>query len=239
MVSLHPKKSYKLNYIAIIPPIMAILSEIGVWMPILNVFSIFLGIMGIIFGTIYIIKVKKSTKKKISEFGLIALGNMIWIVAMVICAIMKFSPISYTDNTSSDFINQLTGFGYCGNKAETQSQQENGSIAEEPKTENKILKNYKINDTAELEGIKMTLTGIEKNFDMSSENLSPRQGTEFIKISVKIENTSNTELNVSESDIKIQDSIGAIENPISATSTLHDRFESAILAPGGIREGSV
>ena len=86
MVILHPKKSYKLNYIAIIPPVMAILSEIGVWMPILNIFSIFLGIVGIIFGTLYIIKVKKVTKKKVSEFGLIAVGNMIWIIAMITCA---------------------------------------------------------------------------------------------------------------------------------------------------------
>lgn len=233
---LHPKKSYKLNYIAVVPPLMGILSEIGVWMPILNIFSIFLGIMGIVFGILHIVKIKKTTKRKIGEFGLIAIGNITWIVAMLTCAIMKFSSASYADNTSSDFINQLTGFGYStGNH----KQIEEKSLKQENTGTQIKSKTYDINDTAEFEGLKITITDVKKNFKMVPENSEPRQGSQFVKVDVKIENDSNSELNVSENDIKIQDSQGAVETPTPATYVLDDRFESADLIPGGVREGAV
>lgn len=238
MAVLQPKKSYKLNYIAIVPPVMAILSEIGVWMPILNVFSIFLGIMGMIFGTLYIIKIKKSTKKKVSEFALIALGNMLWIVAMVVCAVMKFSSATYADSTSNDFINQLIGIGYVDRDNEPEAENKKAST-NATGVATQISKNYKLNETAESEGLKVTLTDVRKNFEMDGEYSKPRPGSQFVKVSVKIENSSNSEVNVSESDVKIKESQGAIETPTSLTDILDDRFESALLTPGGIREGAV
>lgn len=248
---LQPKKSYKLNYIAVIPPIMGILSEIGVWMPILNVFSIFLGIMGIAFGIWYITKLKKSTKRKISEFGLIALGNMTWIVAMLVCAFMKFSSASYDNSTSNDFLNQLTGFGYTDRDSRTQ---ENGSgKADNTQSENtksntgeksqknteNSKSNYDIGDTVKLENVKITLKDVQKNFKMPSEYSGPKQGSQFVKVTTKIENISESEISVSENDMKIIDSKGAMENPTSATYILNDQFESAVLIPEGIREGAV
>lgn len=223
---LQPKKSYKLNYIALIPPTMAILSEVGVWMPILNVFSIFLGVMGIICGACYMIKVKRCTKKKISEFGLIALGNMIWIIAMITCAIMKFTSVSYADNMNKDFMSQLMGFG-CHSDKNNQSEAQNKSRA------------YKAHDTADLDGVKITLTDVRKNFKTEDEKFTPRHGSQFVMVNVRIENDSNSELGVSENDIKIQDSQGAIEPPISATYNLDEPFEGAILLPGGTRQGAV
>jgi len=227
---------------------MGILSEIGVCMPILNIFSIFLGIMGIIFGIIHIVRIKKSTKRKIGEFGLIAIGNIAWIVAMLTCAIMKFSSASYADNTSNDFINELIGFGYSTNKnkqnEEKNSEQKNTNESTQSDnknidTQNNKSKTYNVNDAAEFEGVKVTLANIQKNFKMKGENVSPRQGSKFVKVSVRVENNSTSELDVSENDIKIKDSQGAIENPISATYNLDEPFESAILSPGGIREGAV
>jgi len=240
---LHPKKSYKLNYIAVVPPLMGILSEIGVWMPVLNIFSIFLGIMGIIFGIWHICRIKQSTKRKIGEFGLIAIGNIAWIVAMLTCAVMKFSSATYADNTSSDFIKQLTGFGYSTNKSKQNSKNENDDTYaqnENKNTESQVKsKNYSINDTAEFGGVKVTLTSIQKSFKMSGNNLGPRQGSQFVKVNMKVENDSGSERNVSENDIKIKDSQGAIETPNQVTNTLDDQFESAVLISGGTREGSV
>lgn len=245
---LHPKKSYKLNYLAVVPPLMGILSEIGVWMPILNVFSIFLGIMGIVFGTWYIVKLKKSTKKRVSEFGLIALGNMAWIVAMITCAFMKFSSASYDNSTSSDFINQLTGFGYTNNETQTdeKSKKNNSNSSESSQTgtdktskeDETGQKSYAVNDTAKFEGIKVTLDDVQKSFKMGKDHSAPKQGSQFVKVSIRVKNDSDSEINVSEKDMKIKDSNGAIENPASATYTLDDQFESAILLPGGTREGT-
>lgn len=239
MNTLHPKKSYKLNYLAVIPPTMAILSEIGVWMPILNIFSIFLGIMGILFGAFYIVKIKRSTKKKISEFGLIALGNITWMIAMLTCAVMKFSSASYSNDANSDFINQIIGFKYYTNENDKSAVQETREETDSQSKESNKSKCYEVNDTVRLKGVKMTLTDVKKKFKMNGEYSNPKQGSQLIKVNVKIENDSESEINVSENDIKIKDSSGAMENPIEATNLLADKFESAVLLPGGIREGAV
>ena len=198
----------------------------------INIFSIFLGIMGIIFGIWHIFRIKQSTKRKIGEFGLIAIGNIAWIVAMLTCAVMKFSSATYADNTSSDFIKQLTGFNY------TPSQHKQDKEKSSTENQNKS-KTYSIKDVAEFEGVKVTLTNVQKNFKLSGNNSSPRQDSQFIKVSMKVENDSSSELNVSENDIKVKDSQGAIETPNQVTHTLDDQFESAVLVPGGTREGSV
>ncbi len=218
-------------------------------MPILNVFSIFLGIAGIIFGVWYIVKLKKGTKRNINEFGLIALGNMTWIVAMLVCAFMKFTSVSYADSTSNDFLNQLTGIGYTDrdDDKEKSNQTENSTSSENvkpttsetsQKDNNNAKNNYDVGDTVKLENVKITLKDVQKNFKITGGYSGPKQGSQFVKVTLKVENISESEINVSENDIKIIDSKGAMENPTSATYILNDQFESAVLIPEGVREGA-
>lgn len=98
---------------------------------------------------------------------------------------------------------------------------------------------YNVGNVIAFDGKEITVTKVEKNYNTGNEYSVPKSNNQFVKLSIKIENKSNSNISANTFDFKIQDSNGAIDDVDSSTYSLDDQFESAELIPGGTRAGSV
>ena len=144
-----------------------------------------------------------------------------WIVIVVIIAIgsQYKQPEKVGENKNS------------GSKGSSQTQ--NSEKKKEEKTE------FNVGDIIAFDGKELTVEKVERNWNSGNAYLKPKDGKEYVKVSVKIENKSETEMNYNVFEFKAEDSNGAAENADMQTYSLPDSLGSGDLVKGGKKSGSM
>ena len=144
-----------------------------------------------------------------------------WIVIVVIIAIgsQYKQPEKVGENKNS------------GSNGSSQTQ--NSDSKKEEKTE------FNVGDIIAFDGKELTVEKVERNWNSGNAYLKPKDGKEYVKVSVKIENKSETEMNYNVFEFKAEDSNGAAENADMQTYSLPDSLGSGDLVKGGKKSGSM
>ena len=122
---------------------------------------------------------------------------------------------------------------------ESSSSSDNSSSAssEQEKTSDEKTE-FKIGDVIAFDGKELTVEKVERNYNTGSQFITPKEGKEFVKINVKIENKSDKELDYNSFDFKVEDNQGAIET-YSVMAQSDDAINYGELAKNGKKTGSV
>ena len=113
------------------------------------------------------------------------------------------------------------------------SQIQNKESKKEEKTE------FKVGDIIAFDGKELTVEKVERNWKSEKAYIKPKDGKEYVKVSVKIENKSETEMNYNVFEFKAEDSNGAAESANGQTYSLPDSLGSGDLVKGGKKSGSM
>ena len=113
------------------------------------------------------------------------------------------------------------------------SQTQNSEKKKEEKTE------FNVGDIIAFDGKELTVEKVERNWNSGNAYLKPKDGKEYVKVSVKIENKSETEMNYNVFEFKAEDFNGAAENANMQTYSLPDSLGSGDLVKGGKKSGSM
>ncbi len=144
-----------------------------------------------------------------------------WIVIVVIIAIgsQYKQPEKVGENKNS------------GSNGSSQTQ--NSEKKKEEKTE------FNVGDIIAFDGKELTVEKVERNWNSGNSYLKPKDGKEYVKVSVKIENKSETEMNYNVFEFKAEDSNGAAESANGQTYSLPDSLGSGDLVKSGKKSGSM
>lgn len=96
---------------------------------------------------------------------------------------------------------------------------------------------FKVGDVIAFDKKEVIVKSVVRNFDTGNQFMQPKSGKEYVKVSVYIENKSDSEASYNTFDWKIEDSDGAIESQIFWSDD--DSLGSGKLAKGGKKTGSV
>ena len=107
------------------------------------------------------------------------------------------------------------------------SQIQNKESKKEEKTE------FKVGDIIAFDGKELTVEKVERNWNSGNAYMKPKDGKEYVKVLVKIENKSETEMNYNVFEFKAEDSNGAAESADWQTYSLPDSLGSGDLIKGG------
>ena len=113
------------------------------------------------------------------------------------------------------------------------SQIQNSEKNKEEKTE------FNVGDIIAFDGKELTVEKVERNWNSGNSYLKPKDGKEYVKVSVKIENKSETEMNYNVFEFKAEDSNGAADSANGQTYSLPDSLGSGDLVKGGKKSGSM
>ena len=113
------------------------------------------------------------------------------------------------------------------------SQVQNNEPKKEEKTE------FKVGDIIAFDGKELTVEKVERNWDSGNTYMKPKDGKEYVKVTVKIENKSETEMSYNVFEFKAEDSNGAAESADGQTYSLPDSLGSGDLVKGGKKTGSM
>ena len=206
---------------AMIAPILASIADCfslpGIILRPLVLAGVLLGVLSLFKA----IKHKFSVKKPI--FGIIA--SLFSLLIVTAAGSSKTSSNSKKVESSTD------------TSSSTENKTNSDNTKDDSKTEEKD--EYKVGDTIELDGRRITVKNVKRNYSTGNEFLSPNSGNEFVKVYIKIVNTSEKEISINSWYFKIQDSKGLIKSDSTATYSSDDHFEYSKLAPGGTAEGAV
>ena len=107
----------------------------------------------------------------------------------------------------------------------------------EPKKEEKT--EFNVGDIIAFDGKELTVEKVERNWKSEKTYIKPKDGKEYVKVSVKIENKSETEMNYNVFEFRAEDSNGAAESADGQTYSLPDSLGSGDLVKGGKKSGSM
>ena len=107
----------------------------------------------------------------------------------------------------------------------------------EPKKEEKT--EFNVGDIIAFDGKELTVEKVERNWKSEKTYIKPKDGKEYVKVSVKIENKSETEMNYNVFEFKVEDFNGAAERFDFQTYSLPDSLGSGNLVKGGKKSGSM
>ena len=128
------------------------------------------------------------------------------------------------------------GCGSTNSTKESSTETPSTSNSDSSKNENSV---YKVGDVIHFEGEEIKVTNVQRNYNTGNEYSKPASGKEFVKVTVTIKNTSNSNISVNPLEFKIQDSNGAQKSLASESYIIDDKFDSAELIPGGTKTGSI
>ena len=165
------------NIIGIISTILSIVAIAGSWVPILNIGSIIIAIVGIILGIWSFINV---LRKKLSGIAFPILSIILGIISIAMASNMNNAVVDSVSNSSGEVVGKVSG----------------NSSSENTQTE------YKVGDVIAFDDKEVTVTKVDRNFSGSSFD-QPKSGYEFIKLSVKLENKSSRNISVGTYDFKM------------------------------------
>lgn len=124
---------------------------------------------------------------------------------------------------------------------ETEAQEVTEEITEEGTEEDiepeEEKEEFKTNEKIEFEGRVLEVTDIE--YSNGSDFDEPKDGMEYVIVSVLIENNSDKELSYNPYDFKMQNSQGQIESQAFTIIDKETSLSSGKLAPGGNVSGTV
>lgn len=219
-----PKEQIEIESYALGAMISPLLALIGLCLSfpkiILKPYAIATVIVGIL-SLFKAIKHKFPVKKPI--FGIIA--SLFSLLLIFSARISKTSSNSKKVDSSTDTS--------ISTENKTDSDNSKDSSEAEEKDE------YKVGDTIEMDGKRITVKNVKRNYSTGNRFSTPKAGNEFIKVYIKIANSSENETSINSWDFKIQDSKGLIKSDSPATYSSDDHLEYSKLAPGGIVEGTV
>lgn len=123
--------------------------------------------------------------------------------------------------------------GGASNKNEPAKVGENsGSNVSNQETEEKT--DFAVGDVISYKGKEITVLSVERKYDSNNEFYQPKDGKEFVKISIKIENKSEEKISYNSYDWEIQDSNGDIQDIDAGLQfSVDGALNSGDLAPGG------
>ena len=113
------------------------------------------------------------------------------------------------------------------------SQTQNSEKKKEEKTE------FNVGDIIAFDGKELTVEKVDRNWNSGNAYMKPKDGKEYVKVSVKIENKSETEMKYNVFEFKAEDSNGAAESANWQTYSLPDSLGSGNLVKGGKKSGSM
>lgn len=97
-------------------------------------------------------------------------------------------------------------------------------------------KTFRVGDVIAVENQEMTVVSVERNW--SSEYSKPKDGKEYIIVTVKLENKSDDKLSYTSGDWDLEDGDGAISNPAFVLGNDND-ISYGELAAGGKKSGTI
>ncbi len=98
---------------------------------------------------------------------------------------------------------------------------------------------FKVGDIISFDEKEVTLTNVTRNYDTGNSFSKPKDGKEFVKVTVEIINKSKIEISYNNYDFKMKDGNGAIKTPEIETYSLSDSLELGKLSPNGKVKGSM
>lgn len=152
-----------------------------------------------------------------------------WVVLILIIATVGGAGSQQAKKVGENNSSPETSSEKDNNSSPSSSEKNNTS---EEKTE------FKVGDIIAFDGKELTVEKVERNYDTGKTFVTPKDGKEFVKVNVKIENKSDDELSYNPFDFKIEDSEGSIENHYFMANA-DDEIHSGHLAKGGKKSGSV
>lgn len=117
-----------------------------------------------------------------------------------------------------------------GNTSQPGSTDTNSTTQSTPKADEKT--SYKVGEAVDIDGRKLTVTEVQRNFDTGNQFAQPESGNEFVVVTVAIENNGDQQLNYNTFDFKVQDSNGVQQNE-SIMALSEGKLNSGSLAAGG------
>lgn len=133
-----------------------------------------------------------------------------WVIIIIVLIVVASASSSKNDNPSR---NKDSGTSSTDKKATE-------------KTE------FKIGETATFDKKSITVTDVQCNYDTGNQFAKPESGKEFVVVTVKITNESNSTLDYNTYEFKMQDSNGVQQNE-SITALAEGKLDSGSLAAGG------
>lgn len=135
--------------------------------------------------------------------------------------------------TVSLFLCLLAGSG------ETKSTDSGSSNKKDTSSEkkDKVKDFYAVNETAKINGVEMTVTNVSKSNGEDFDK--PKDGSEYVIVSVKIKNNSKEKVSYNALYFKMQNSKGQITDDAFTTVDQDKQLKSGELAPGGEVAGDV
>lgn len=124
--------------------------------------------------------------------------------------------------------------GMFGGSEEPTSSSNNG----ENKTNEEKKTTFNQDETVDFKGIKFTVTNVEKH--QGSKYNKPKDGYEYVEVTIKIENTSEEKYDYGPSDWKMQNSQGQeLDTSSLALKNYDEQLDYADLIPGGTVTGKL
>ena len=106
------------------------------------------------------------------------------------------------------------------------------SSSDQKKAEDKT--DYAVGETISYEGKEVTVVSAERNYDSGNQYYTAEAGKEFIKVNIRIENKSDSNISYNSYEWEIQDSNGDIQKVDGGLQfTADGALNSGELAPGG------
>lgn len=126
----------------------------------------------------------------------------------------------------------LIGIGGAmgGGKSDTATNTGNKSGSQSDKAEEKT--EFKVGETATFDDKSITVTDVQRNYDTGNQFAQPESGKEFVIVTVKITNNSDSTLDYNTFEFKMQDSNGVQQNE-AITALSEGKLNSGSLAKGG------
>lgn len=123
-----------------------------------------------------------------------------------------------------------------GNKNEATNTSSGSSSSSSSKQEEKT--EFKVGETATFDDKSITVSNIERNYDTGNQFAQPESGKEFVVVTVDIANNSDSTLDYSTFEFKMQDSNGVQQNE-AITALSQGKLNSGSLAKGGKVSGKL
>lgn len=128
--------------------------------------------------------------------------------------------------------------GGSSNEATKVGESSDTSTSTEQSTSTNIEdQTFAVGDVISYDNVEITVVSVERNYDTGNQFITPEEGKEYIRVSVKIENKTDDKISYNSYDWEVQDSDGDIQNV--ALYTQDGALDSGELAAGGKKTGDL
>lgn len=157
-------------------------------------------------------------------------GVKIWLIVLIVIAAMIIIGAIIPDSSSSTD-NTPSSVGQSSQNDGANSQTSTNEDSQSEKTE------FKQSETVSYQGVEYTVTDVQKT--TGDEFDQPRDGYEYVIVSVKIENKSEEKISYNPLDWKMENSNGQEESQTFTIIDSNTALSSGDLNPGGNVEGTI